>query len=82
MKAITIPRSGASFTPMLHDDVVEIEQIRPTLRRFMCRKCGLVWEESTTSSQVVLDRQEVIDNIGDYYPEHVTCTELKTRKNK
>lgn len=76
MKAITIPRSGASFTPVLHDDVVETERIHPTVRRYQCLRCGLVWESLTTSAQVILDRQEIIDNIGDYYPEHVSCTEL------
>ena len=76
MKAITIPRSGASFTPVLHDKVVEIERIHPTVRRYKCLKCGLVWEDTITSMQRVLDNQEVIDNIDDYYPEHVSCTEL------
>lgn len=77
MKAITIPSSGASFTPVLHDDVVEIERIHPTVRRCMCTQCGLIWEDTTTSMEVVLDKQEVIDNLGDYYPEHVICTDKK-----
>lgn len=82
MKAITIPRSGASFIPVLHDDVAEIERIHPTIRRCMCRQCGLVWEDTITSMQTVLDKQEVIDNIGDYYPEHVSCTDEKAWTHK
>ena len=82
MKAITIPRSGASFTPVLHDDVVEIERIHPTVRRCMCTQCGLVWEDTITSMQTVLERQEVIDNLADYYPEHVICTNEKAWTQK
>lgn len=75
MKAITIPRSGLSFTPVLHNDVVEIDRIHTSIRRYMCKCCGLVWEDTITSMQQVLDEQEVIDNLSDYYSEYTVCTD-------
>ena len=77
MKAITIPRSGARFTPVLHEDVVEIERVHSSVRRYMCKQCGLIWEDTITSPQNVIEEKEVIDNLDGYYPEHVNCTDAK-----
>ena len=82
MKAMTVPRSGARFTPVLHEEVVEIERIHPTVRRCMCLRCGLTWEDTITSMQHVIDEQEVIGNLGDYFHEWVGCTDEKARTNK
>ena len=75
MKAMTVPRSGARFTPVLHEEVVEIERIHPTVRRCMCKRCGLTWEDTITSYQTLIESQEAIDNLGGYFTEWVECTD-------
>lgn len=82
MKAMTVPRSGARFTPVLHEEVVEIERIHPTVRRCMCLRCGLTWEDTITSRQTLIESQEAIDNLGDYFPEWVSCTDESAWTNK
>ena len=82
MKAMTVPRSGAQFTPVLHEEVVDIERIHPTVRRCMCKRCGLTWEDTITSCQTLIESQEAIDNLGDYFPEWVSCTDESAWTNK
>ena len=82
MKAMTVPRSGARFTPVLHEEVVEIERIHSTVRRCMCKRCGLTWEDTITSRQTLIESQEAIDNLSDYFPEWVSCTDKSAWTNK
>lgn len=64
------------FTPVLHEDVVEIERVHSSVRRYMCKQCGLIWEDTITSLQNVIEEKETIDNWM-ATTEHVNCTDAK-----
>ena len=74
---MTVPRSGAHFTPLLHENVTETERIHPTVRRFRCLDCGLTWEDNSTSSQLTLEDVKPEEDLHDYFPEYETCKEQK-----
>lgn len=48
----------------------------------MCKRCGLTWEDTITSCQTLIESQEAIDNLGDYFPEWVSCTDESAWTNK
>lgn len=41
----------------------------------MCKRCGLTWEDTIMSCQTLIESQEAIDNLGDYFTEWVECTD-------
>lgn len=75
MKAITLPLSGAKFSPVLHEHVVRVEGTSQN-REFVCQHCGMRWMESVSCSTQVIDTDSLRGNIGDYYPGYKLCSEI------
>lgn len=76
MKAIQICSYHKDWNPILHTDVVEVERTHPTHRQFMCRCCGLNWREELNEVASVIEDEKVLNNLEEYYPGYISCSEL------
>ena len=73
MKAIQIIRYMPNERPILHTDVVEVKRTHPLHRQFECKCCGLNWREEINEPASVIEDEEVLNNLNEYYPNYVEC---------
>ena len=74
MYAVLSHLSGVPFT-MLHTDVVELkgeEKKNLNSKEFKCKCCGRTWTENINSPQII-DDDEIVNNINQYYDNVITC---------
>lgn len=75
MKAIQINHYLDSARPILHTDVVETARTHLSHRQFECKCCGLNWREELNEPASVIEDEQVLNHLEEYYPNYELCSE-------